>query len=74
MYKPKRSIGVTNRCDVSLPTMFTIATEISRNFVVSNPTYENCTSNTPYSKMAAALCAYKLALVASFKMKYSFKF
>ena len=29
---------------------------------------------TPYSKMAADLCAYKLALVASFKVKYSFEF
>ena len=25
---------------------------------------------TPYSKMAADLCGYKLALVASFKIKY----
>ena len=30
--------------------------------------------NTPYSKMAADLCGYKLALVASFKIKYSFEF
>ena len=30
--------------------------------------------NTPYSKMAADLYAYKLALVASFKIKYSFEF
>ena len=29
---------------------------------------------TPYSKMAAGLCGYKLALVASFKIKYSFEF
>ena len=29
---------------------------------------------SPYSKMAADLCAYKLALVASFKIKYSFEF
>ena len=29
---------------------------------------------TTYSKMAADLCAYKLALVASFKIKYSFEF
>ena len=29
---------------------------------------------TPYSKMAADLCAYKLALVESFKIKYSFEF
>ena len=31
-------------------------------------------SYTPYSKMAADLCGYKLALVASFKIKYSFEF
>ena len=31
-------------------------------------------SHTPYSKMATDLCAYKLALVASFKIKYSFEF
>ena len=31
-------------------------------------------ANTPYSKMAADLCGYKLALVASFKIKYSFEF
>ena len=31
-------------------------------------------NHTPYSKMAADLCAYKLALVASFKIKYSFEF
>ena len=30
--------------------------------------------HTPYSKMAADLCGYKLALVASFKIKDSFEF
>ena len=30
--------------------------------------------HTPYSKMAADLCGYKSALVASFKIKYSFEF
>ena len=29
---------------------------------------------TPYSKMATDLCGYKLALVASFKIKYSLEF
>ena len=29
---------------------------------------------TPYSKMASDLCGYRLALVASFKIKYSFEF
>ena len=29
---------------------------------------------TPYSKMAADLFGYKLALVTSFKIKYSFEF
>ena len=29
---------------------------------------------TPYSKMATDLCTYKLALVASFNIKYSFEF
>ena len=29
---------------------------------------------TPYSKMAADLCGYKLALVAWFKIKFSFEF
>ena len=29
---------------------------------------------TPYSKMVADLCGYKLALVASFEIKYSFEF
>ena len=33
-----------------------------------------CAFYTPYSKMAADLCGYKLALVASFKIKYSFEF
>ena len=39
--------------------------------------YENLhveLKHTPYSKMAADLCAYKLALVASFKIKYLFEF
>ena len=30
--------------------------------------------HTPYSKMVADLCRYKLALVASFKIKYSYEF
>ena len=30
--------------------------------------------HTPYSKMVADLCRYKLALVASFKIKYSMNF
>ena len=34
----------------------------------------NQQQHTPYSKKAADLCRYKLALVASFKIKYSFEF